>query len=143
MEEKNVEDGEVKPKLKYPSFGKNLTEYFSEYSDNTSIHGVRYLGEKKRSIIERYFVFSLHRLIWLVILVISLYLCISSIVQTYIKWKTSPVIVSFAKSPTPVWQVPFPAVTICPETKVRQRVFNFTDAYHKYNEDPENMTAEE
>lgn len=53
MGEVNVEDGKVEAKSKHPSFAKNLTEYFSEYSDNTSIHGVRYLGEKKRSIIER------------------------------------------------------------------------------------------
>ncbi|KAF2896997.1 hypothetical protein ILUMI_09180, partial [Ignelater luminosus] len=83
------------------------------------------------------------RLVWLTILVISLLICIYSIVQIYIKWKAFPAFVTIAKSPTPVWQVPFPAVTICPETKVRQRVFNYTNAYHKYNEDPENTTAEE
>lgn len=74
---------------------------------------------------------------------ISLYLCIVLIVATYQKWVTSPVIVSFAKSPTPVWKIPFPAITVCPETKSRQRIYNFTDYYHKLRESPENMTEKE
>uniref|UniRef100_T1GJ31 Uncharacterized protein n=1 Tax=Megaselia scalaris TaxID=36166 RepID=T1GJ31_MEGSC len=45
------------------------------------------------------------------------------------KWKNNPVIVSFAEKSTPVWQIPFPAVTVCPETKARQTVFNFTKVY--------------
>lgn len=136
MKEKDAEVGKnKKPKGTHPSFGKNLSEYFSEYSDNTSIHGVRYLGEKKRSILER--------LCWFVVLAISLYLCVYLIAKTYEKWTTSPVIVSFAKSPTPVWKIPFPAITVCPETKAKQRVYNFTDAYHKYHENRDNMTEQE
>jgi amiloride-sensitive sodium channel len=46
------------------------------------------------------------------------------------KWNESPVIVSFAETSTPVWQVPFPAVTICSETKSKARVFNFTRAIY-------------
>lgn len=63
-------------------------------------------------------------------------MCSHLIHKTWIKWDLSPVIVSFAQSPTPVWQVPFPAVTICSETKARQSVFNFTEAYHNL----ENLT---
>lgn len=30
----------------------------------------------------------------------------------------------------PVWELPFPAITICPETKAKQSVFNFTRMYN-------------
>jgi len=50
------------------------------------------------------------------------------------KWDQSPVIVSFAEKSTPVWQIPFPAVTICPETKAKQTIFNFTNAFQQIYE---------
>lgn len=30
-----------------------VNDYFHEYCENTSIHGLKYVGEKKRSVIER------------------------------------------------------------------------------------------
>ncbi|KAK5641659.1 hypothetical protein RI129_010206 [Pyrocoelia pectoralis] len=124
----------AKSKL-HPGFRKNFVAYFAQYSDSTTIHGVRYLGQYGRSIIERFW--------WFLVIGSSLYLCIKLILATYDKWITSPVIVSFARSPTPVWQIPFPAVTVCPETKTLQRVYNFTHEYHRFHENPENMTEEE
>lgn len=60
-------------------------------------------------------------------MVISLYLCISLVLSAYEKWENSPVIVSFASKETPNWQIPFPAVTICPENKVTPKKFNYTN----------------
>jgi hypothetical protein len=34
-------------------FLRNLQNYFTEYCENSSIHGVKYLGEQKRIIIEK------------------------------------------------------------------------------------------
>lgn len=144
-------------KRKYPGFRKNLSDYFTEFSSNTGIHGFKYMGEQERSITEKFVLFlpekynfqnfCYFRLYWLVLFCISLYICISLIIQTWIKWDQTPVLVSFAQSPTPVWQVPFPAITICSETKIRQRVYNFTDYYHKVVDylktDNSNLTAEE
>lgn len=42
----------------------------------------------------------------------------------------------------PVGDIPFPAVTICSETKAKQRMFNFTDFYHTILES-RNVTEEE
>lgn len=47
------------------------------------------------------------------------------------KWVQSPVIVSFAEKSTPIWEIPFPAVTICPETKTYANKLNFTDVFNK------------
>lgn len=55
-------------------------------------------------------------------------------------------IVSFAEKSTPVWAIPFPAVTICPETKTYMDKLNFTDAYNVMKDagvPPYNMTDDE
>lgn len=158
-------DSFPKPKKRYPSFLQNLADYFSEYCDNTSIHGFKYLGEQKRNFIEKYdyetFCFSsskyvhfiivlfyfygrfiLFRIWWILFCVTSLVLCMGLITNVYEKWEFSPVLVSFAKSPTPIGQIPFPAVTICPEVKARQRIFNYTDYYYKLK-DNKTLTDEE
>lgn len=59
------------------------------------------------------------------------------------KWNNNPVIVSFAEKSTPVWQIPFPAVTVCPETKARQSVFNFTEMFWKLTDKRDNKSDEE
>ncbi|CAH1966969.1 unnamed protein product [Acanthoscelides obtectus] len=126
---------EYKKKKRQSVFRRNLKNYFHTFSDYTGIHGIKYMGESDRSIFERIW--------WLILFTVSLYACIYLIIQTWIKWDTSPVLVSFARSPTPVWQVPFPAITVCPENKSRQRKYNFTDAYDRYVHNRENMTDEE
>ena len=56
----------------------------------------------------------------------------------------SPVIVSFAEKSTPVWQIPFPAVTICPETKAMTKHVAFTKSYLMVQTGrKENLTAAE
>lgn len=67
-----------------------------------------------------------YRIFWAIVLTISLYYCTFNIVEVYQKWKRSPVIVSFATSETPIWDIPFPAITICPRTKAIKTKFNFT-----------------
>jgi acid-sensing ion channel, other len=95
---------------------------FSEYSNSSTIHGIKYLGERRRSWVERVW--------WIVVFSISVTLCGVFIFKIYDKWDTSPVIVSFAERSTPIWQIPFPAVTICPETKAKSSMLNITEIYH-------------
>lgn len=71
-----------------------------------------------------------YRVWWIIAFGLSLYLCGTLIHNVWIKWDQSPVIVSFAEKSTPVWAIPFPAVTVCPETKTYMEKLNFTDAYH-------------
>ncbi|XP_037047236.1 pickpocket protein 28-like [Bradysia coprophila] len=55
--------------------------------------------------------------------------------EVYNKWQKSPVIVSFAEKYTRVSEIPFPSVTICPETKARSSILNFTQLYNRWMED--------
>ncbi|RZC36788.1 pickpocket protein 28 [Asbolus verrucosus] len=107
------------------SFFKSVRNYFREYCRCTSIHGFRYFGEK-RTIFERVW--------WFVIFVICLAACTTSIYAVYKKWERSPVIVTFATRATLIYNIPFPSVTVCPESKSVQKIFNFTKILQKKEE---------
>lgn len=79
-----------------------------EYSSRSSIHGLQYLAER-RPLHEKWF--------WLLVYIVTIYFLFFEIWDVYNKWRDTPVIVSFAEKPTPVYSIPFPAVTICSETK--------------------------
>lgn len=51
--------------------------------------------------------------------------------DSYTKWDTNPVIVSLSERATPMWKIPFPAVTICPAVKNSTTNINFTEIYHQ------------
>ncbi|CAG9830686.1 unnamed protein product [Diabrotica balteata] len=96
--------------------------YFKEYCNSTSIHGFKYLAEE-RSLGER--------LLWISLITMAFMGCGYLISQIYSKYTESPVIVSFATKESPIYTIPFPAVTICPTTIARKRLFNFTDFSRK------------
>ncbi|XP_037032181.1 pickpocket protein 28-like [Bradysia coprophila] len=111
---------------------------FEEYCRSSTVHGVRYFTEKKRHWMERVW--------WMLAIALALFYCGYSIQNVYIKWDQSPVIVSFAEKSTPIWEIPFPAVTICPETKADTSQLNFTDVFHKMKsagKPPYNITDKE
>jgi amiloride-sensitive sodium channel len=55
------------------------------------------------------------------------------ILTVWNKWNTSPVLVSFANVQTPVWKLPFPAITICPQIKIKSSMFNISEMSNKEN----------
>ncbi|RZC41681.1 ASC domain containing protein [Asbolus verrucosus] len=122
------------------TFFKNMLKYFREYCRCSSVHGIQYFGEKKRTIFERYLtnvnqrkflIIVKIRIWWFIVCVICLAACITSIYAIYNKWERSPVIVNFANRGTPIYKIPFPAVTICPESKSDRSKFNFTEIMQK------------
>jgi acid-sensing ion channel, other len=95
----------------------------SEYFDNSNIHGLRYLTKSDRSWVER--------LWWLAMILSALYGCTRYISTVYVKWQTSPLIVSIAETAMPIREIPFPAVTICPQAKSKANIFNLTYVFQK------------
>ncbi|XP_031637927.1 pickpocket protein 28-like [Contarinia nasturtii] len=107
-----------------------------EFSKESSVHGVRYFADSNRH--------SAERICWAFVFVVSLYYCGSNIHQVWIIWNTSLGIVSFAEKSTPVWAIPFPAVTICPLTKTYVDKLNMTEAFHTLLAgQKDNMTEED
>ncbi|XP_068142436.1 pickpocket protein 28 [Drosophila tropicalis] len=126
------EEVDTKQQIKYGSGFQAAKAIVHEYCDYTTIHGIRYLGEKKRPILERLF--------WICVLIVSIVTCCKLTLNIWDKWNNNPVIVSFAEKSTPVWQIPFPAVTVCAETKSRRNLFNYTDSYHQIRDFRNNVT---
>ncbi|XP_050067230.1 pickpocket protein 28-like [Anopheles maculipalpis] len=94
---------------------------FEEYCSESSVHGVRFFVGNQRS--------ACVKLTWLGVFILSLVGCGVMIQQAYNKWDRTPVIVTLSEVPTPVWDMTFPAVTICPEIKVLNTRFNFTQDF--------------
>lgn len=72
---------------------------------------------------------------WALAFIVSLSICGKLIFDTFSKWERFPVIVTFAEQSTRIWDVPFPAVTICPQMKAKQTVFNYTKYFNTYQRD--------
>lgn len=113
----------------------NTCGFFSEYCENTSIHGMKYIGGRQSPFYEKIW--------WSIAFLLSIYGCGRLILNIWNKWDQSPVIVSFAEKYTPVWEIPFPAVTICPEIKTNKNVFNFSSAYLTALDSTETMSKDE
>uniref|UniRef100_A0A1Y1N7X2 Pickpocket protein 28 n=1 Tax=Photinus pyralis TaxID=7054 RepID=A0A1Y1N7X2_PHOPY len=120
-------EAEVRPasyERKKGTCTKNTVHYFCEFCDNTSIHGFKFLGERKRYVLEKVW--------WALIILVAFFMSSSLIRKSYFKWQSSPIIVTFATRETPIWEIPFPAITICPEVNAHPKVFNYSDVYLKY-----------
>lgn len=62
-------------------------------------------------------------------MILSIYLCVNSIYTSFLKCVENPVILSFNHKPISIGEIPFPAVTICTQTKFDAKKFNYTDVY--------------
>lgn len=66
------------------------------------------------------------------------------IYKIYNKWQLTSVIVNFADKSTPVWKIPFPAITICPETKTLKSDVDFSYGFRMAKKGfKENLTNNE
>uniref|UniRef100_A0A182MXN6 Pickpocket n=1 Tax=Anopheles dirus TaxID=7168 RepID=A0A182MXN6_9DIPT len=108
---------------------------FRDYCANSSIHGFKYFVGSGRTRFEKIW--------WVAMCILSLYGCVSLIGTVYEKWRRDPVVVTFAEQPTPIYDIPFPAVTICPITKVKSSVLNFTAVYQRVVKGFGNISDEE
>lgn len=92
-------------------------EVFNDFCHTTSIHGMKYLTGQSH---------WLERTIWIAIYAFAIWCTYSLVSERYIRWSKNPVIISFDKRFESISEVPFPAVTICPETKSIKKQFNYT-----------------
>ncbi|XP_037915201.1 pickpocket protein 28-like [Hermetia illucens] len=90
-----------------------------DYSTISTIHGIRYILERRRSWWES-----------------AIFLCSRLILQILLTWKSTPVIVTFSDKSTPIWEIPFPSIVVCPESRTVNGTFNFTEAYHNVMDNP-------
>lgn len=85
-----------------------------QYLFNSTLHGLRYVGERTITVFERCF----FALAFVLVVGLSGYF-ISNI---YEKWTASPVIIALNAVSTSIGGIPFPAVTICNMNQARESV---------------------
>ncbi|XP_028152237.2 pickpocket protein 28-like isoform X1 [Diabrotica virgifera virgifera] len=96
--------------------------YCRDYCEHSSITGFNYVAEERS---------KTERILWLILIAVALSLSIYFINEQYNKYEENPFIVSFATRDTPIYEIPFPAVTICPFAKFNRSIFNYTNVVHR------------
>lgn len=84
------------------------------YLLNSTLHGLRYVGQTTISTAERCFFAASFALV----VVLAGYF----ITNVYVKWRASPLIISMSAAATPITEFPFPAVTFCNMNQARRDV---------------------
>lgn len=75
------------------------------------------------------------RLWWLMAFGVSVWLCAASIHNIWMKWQHNPTTITLTdKQFVPISTIPFPTVTICPESKAHAQKLNITAAFHALSE---------
>jgi acid-sensing ion channel, other len=94
---------------------RKVKDLFFDYSIHSTVHSVSYITEKGRSRFEKVW--------WILVFFVSVLFCGK---LTFNAWNLNPIIISFTDKPTPIWQIPFPAVTICPKIYAQSKDINLT-----------------
>ncbi|XP_050307294.1 pickpocket protein 28-like [Anthonomus grandis grandis] len=84
---------------------KSVIQQLEKYCENTTLHGLRYVGDPQLTFGERFF--------WLISFTLAVGFAAYYISNIYAKWKSSPVIISFSPFDAELGSIPFPAITIC------------------------------
>ena len=86
---------------------KDLKTTSKQYASTSKAHGVSYIGEAESFVVDRIF--------WVIIVVLSLAFTIFQILMVYDEWKDRPVVTTLDTEALSIEDIPFPAVTICPQ----------------------------
>lgn len=97
---------------------KKVGKMFSEYSRTSTVHGIRYLCDKRRPMTERMW--------WLISVTTSVVLCGGFLVGTWNKWSESPLILTYEDESIKISDIPFPTITICNDFMVNTSALNYS-----------------
>lgn len=109
----------IVPKIVPKTVSPNLKKTFVEYCESSTIQGLSYLVKESS---------AFEKLWWYSTIGLCIIGCIYMSYRNYVNWKEKPIIVSLATKDVGIWEIPFPATTICPETKTRIDCLNYTEA---------------
>lgn len=87
-----------------------------EFCLETSLHGLKYMGQQKRHIFERFF--------WLAAFLASTIAATILIWGIWNDYQDMPIITVFSPTETTLDDVPFPSVTVCSVNKLQKSTFN-------------------
>lgn len=115
---------------------KVVLEEFKDFCANSTVNGIRYVTEPGRHWTERFkqnddkifFSFNfyhgfLNRIWWVIALASAFLLCGRSIGGIWMDWHQNPV--TFQQQSTLISEIPFPALSICPQAKAYAHKLKF------------------
>ncbi|XP_074108181.1 pickpocket protein 28 [Cotesia typhae] len=112
-------------KIKFNSF-------LEQYCSNSTLHGLRYLGDSQVSVIEKLF--------WICAFICAFLSAAYFILHLYNKWLSSPIIISMNPEPVSFEEFPFPSVTICNMNNAKK---SEADRINNGNEDLDKLLLED
>uniref|UniRef100_A0A336KIF1 CSON011900 protein n=1 Tax=Culicoides sonorensis TaxID=179676 RepID=A0A336KIF1_CULSO len=92
----------------------SIKKVFAEFCIFSSIHGIRHF----------YHSVWYQKLFFAISFCISIAACALIVRLIRFEWLDKPVILSYAVQPIPVSEIPFPAITVCPQVRASHRRFN-------------------
>lgn len=105
-----------------------LSNVTKGYMSVSTIHGLSYIAEEGRPLLEKYlYIYHtqstgqlnlLLRLLWTVLCVVGIVVSVLLVLPVYNKWSSTPLTTTVGSTSFPIWNVNFPAVTICSNNKV-------------------------
>ena len=95
----------------------DILDTLRDYSSNSSIHGVPYLGNHEHS--------TCGRLFWIITVCVALACTLSQVFNLCHQWVDEPVVTTLETISLPVEQIDFPAVTLCPQGSTEDLIDNF------------------
>ena len=96
-----------------------------EYSSASTTHGIAYVFEDDRLILER--------VLWVIVIIIAIFFAASLSITAYKNWQDDPVITSVGTTGLPIETVTFPSITICAQGSAKDIVDSaFRHQFEKY-----------
>ncbi|XP_048000716.1 pickpocket protein 28-like [Leguminivora glycinivorella] len=95
-----------------------LREVLMEFTSTSSLHGMHYITERGLTRLEKIF--------WAILTLTSIFLCLWACSRAWYKWQHNSMIITVNEELMSATEVPFPAVTVCPQTKLNQDKYNYT-----------------
>ena len=101
-----------------------MVDTLKDYSCESSIHGIQYLGNRKHSTCGRGF--------WVITVCIALICTLVQVSNIWYQWVDDPVVTTLSTISLPVEEIDFPAVTLCPQGSTEDIIDNVL--YHQFQE---------
>ena len=100
-----------------------FTKTLFEYAAGSTTHGISYIFEKGRLILERVF--------WIIVVIIAVVFAVTWSFMAYEKWQEDPVLTTISTTGLPVQDVPFPSITICAQGNIVNGKLDCCILYYK------------
>ncbi|XP_050060296.1 pickpocket protein 28-like isoform X3 [Aphis gossypii] len=89
--------------------------WFLEYCEKTTSPCMKYFSTKHRSLIEKSF--------WILIFVLMISITLKALSVLVNVWINHPIVMFIENTESPIQEIPFPSIVICPSSQIRKSVW--------------------